>query len=558
MGKREKQKKMSGADILHLVLTFFQCVADYGCCIYSALLLFVMPLYYTDGFSHIGSDKALFFRNLNRNMGKILIPVGIVLVLLKIILRRLVSEPDLKEKWALERRKFSLTDWFVAAYGVCVTISYLLSDYQEMAWYGAERGWFMGFCTQIALVGIYFFMSRFWKPRKWMLWGILPISAIVFFLGYLDRFGMPLLEMKSRSASFISTIGNINWYCGYVITVLFLGVLLFWGNGAKGWAQKILLGLYVLLGFATLITQGSESGTVALAVTMLALFWFSAGDGEQMRNFWLEMILFSAACLVSQLLRSLRGEQMALIEGQGQTLQLFTTGLLPGIFFVISIGMWWLVHNSLQKRRYPQKLFTGIARGIAVAGGAFLLIFVGLIAANTKNPGCIGALSGYSVFTFSPGWGSNRGATWTGAWMCFGEQNFLHKLFGVGPDAMSGYLYQDGSRKLQLLMEETFGASLVLTNAHNEWLTVLVDTGILGLISYAGIFVSAIVSFLKKEKGGKQEPLVLAAGFCMLAYTVNNMFSFQQTMNVTTMFMILGMAEGIAKNRAENKKPVSR
>ena len=142
--------------------------------------------------------------------------------------------------------------------------------------------------------------------------------------------------------------------------------------------------------------------------------------------------------------------------------------------------------------------------------------------------------------------------------MCFGEQNFLHKLFGVGPDAMSGYLYQDGSRKLQLLMEETFGASLVLTNAHNEWLTVLVDTGILGLISYAGIFVSAIVSFLKKEKGGKQEPLVLAAGFCMLAYTVNNMFSFQQTMNVTTMFMILGMAERIAKNRAENKKPVSR
>ena len=123
---------------------------------------------------------------------------------------------------------------------------------------------------------------------------------------------------------------------------------------------------------------------------------------------------------------------------------------------------------------------------------------------------------------------------------------------------MSGYLYQDGSRKLQLLMEETFGASLVLTNAHNEWLTVLVDTGMLGLISYAGIFVSAIVSFLKKEKGGKQELMVLAAGFCMLAYTVNNMFSFQQTMNVTTMFMILGMAEGIAKNRTENKKPVPR
>ena len=65
------------------------------------------------------------------------------------------------------------------------------------------------------------------------------------------------------------------------------------------------------------------------------------------------------------------------------------------------------------------------------------------------------------------------------------------------------------------------------TNAHNEWLTILVDIGVLGLVSYAGMLISVIRNFLH---AGKKSMLVGACGFCVLAYTVNNMFSFQQEM----------------------------
>ena len=123
------------------------------------------------------------------------------------------------------------------------------------------------------------------------------------------------------------------------------------------------------------------------------------------------------------------------------------------------------------------------------------------------------------------------------SWMCFAEQGFWHKLIGVGPDAMSAYLYKDGSGELKALLQEAF-RNLILTNAHNEWMTVMVDTGILGAVAFGGMMVTGIRRFLR-EAG--RETIVCACGFCLLAYTVNNMFSFQQAMSVTTVFAVFGM-----------------
>ena len=94
-------------------------------------------------------------------------------------------------------------------------------------------------------------------------------------------------------------------------------------------------------------------------------------------------------------------------------------------------------------------------------------------------------------------------------------------------------------------MVNDFFAGNRLTNAHNEWLTILVDMGVLGAVSYAGMMISAIRSFLR---AGKESALAGACGFCVLAYTVNNMFSFQQVMNISTMFVILGIGGNLLRS----------
>ena len=102
---------------------------------------------------------------------------------------------------------------------------------------------------------------------------------------------------------------------------------------------------------------------------------------------------------------------------------------------------------------------------------------------------------------------------------------------------MYAFLSNEASPELQNMVYDFFYGNR-LTNAHNEWLTILVDIGVLGLVSYAGMMISVIRNFLH---AGKKSMLVGACGFCVLAYTVNNMFSFQQVMNISTVFVIMGI-----------------
>ena len=86
----------------------------------------------------------------------------------------------------------------------------------------------MGLIPQLTVVLVYFLISRCWKGHKWILLTVFPVSAAVFLLGYINRFGIYPIEMAYANPSFISTIGNMNWYCGYLMCVFFGGVCLLW------------------------------------------------------------------------------------------------------------------------------------------------------------------------------------------------------------------------------------------------------------------------------------------------------------------------------------------
>lgn len=435
------------------------------------------------------------------------------------------------------------TDLFAGLYGFALLLSYACSEYQESAFLGS-KGWYMGLLPQLFLVLIYFFVSKLWMPRKYIFYLFLPVSAVVFGLGYLNRFGFYPIDMKLVNPEFISTIGNINWYCGYMVTVLFAGVALLWMEPfAKKW-QKILLMVYVSVGFMAMVTQGSSSGVVTLLVILFVLFWMSARDGKRMLAFWQEMILLSGSCMITLVLRKISPERFGY---EDRLINLFTDGMLPIIMTVVSFAVFLLVSKSLKQNRYREKLFFILARVILiiVIATSILLFLLALI--NTFRPGSLGKLSDVSFFTLDAEWGSRRGATWGAGWRCFWEQNFLHKLVGVGPDAMSAFLSSGASPELSGFVKDFFD-NTKLTNAHNEWLTILVDTGILGLVAFAGMIISGIRDFLRS---GKDCPAAYICGFALLAYTVNNIFSFQQSMSVSTLFVMFGMGRAMLNQESK-------
>ena len=113
---------------------------------------------------------------------------------------------------------------------------------------------------------------------------------------------------------------------------------------------------------------------------------------------------------------------------------------------------------------------------------------------------------------------------------------------------MANYIYGGGSPDVLAMVQRQFEGR-ILTNAHCEWLTVLVNTGVVGAITFGGMMITAIRRFLKC---GKNNILAGACGMGLLAYTINNVVSFQQAMATTTMFLILGMGETFLRRQEDN------
>lgn len=507
------------------------------------VILAVLPLY-NKGYAQIGTEKENFFLKTMTYAGKFLLPVFLLWLFFAVVAmiqkKELLKINTLRQLPGIVWREFGTTDKFAFAYGIAVVLSYVFTNYQEEALWGTAS-WRMGMWTQLGAVIVYFMVSRMWQWKDWIVALILPVSAVVFFLGYMNKFGRCLVDKEIVTTSFISTIGNINWYCGYLVTVLFGGVYLLWRmEEGMSW-KKILLTVYVTIGFASLVTQGSSSGIVTFAVVMFVLFGMSVNDSEKMERFWMEMTLFSGACLVTYLLRVTNvfsGELV--LEGITDFLTFTAVSVLMTI---VSAGTWYLVHRMRYKGKYSQKIPKAIYRGIAIAVPVTVLLILVLTLINTVLDGALTPnVSDPEVtkwLTFNVSWGSARGATWAAGARCFWETDFLHKIFGVGPDCMYAFLSNEGSDGLQKMVNGRFYGNR-LTNAHNEWLTILVDVGVLGLAAYAGMMISAIRNFFR---AGKMSAIVGACGFCVLAYTVNNMFSFQQVMNISTMFVVMGIGE---------------
>lgn len=542
---------------------------DVGVSLYMAALIVILPLYSTEsGYRSIGTDKSMFFRSVSLTACKVILPLtALYLVLLAVRQWRLAPgrfsgirtggrdgsmrargrtdgtrTRSRAEKHGAGERLPSVTDLFALLYLAAVICSYLHTPFkQETEWgdtfYGTYS-WYLGLLTQLLFLGIYFAVSRLWQRRDWMaaLW--LPTAAAVALLGYLNRFGVRPLEMQGAGPQFISTIGNINWYCGYIVTVTSAIAYYIW-RGRAGMEKKWLRALAVAsLGIclATLVTQGSSSGIVALFLLLGVFYLLSMGDGERLQRFFEGCILLSGVCICTWLVRMTWPQAMDYAES---TTDLLTLSPFPFLLLGVSLICRYLVCRGRRTGDFKPRIWVVMGATAWAAAGVAAIAYVALLALNTAHPGSIGELSGLGAFTFDDAWGSNRGITWTVGLTCFLKQDLAGKLVGVGPDAMALYIHSGVDPALKQTVEDYFGR-LSLTNAHNEWLTVLINEGLLGAAGYIGLTVTAVFRYLK---AGREDALAGAAGMGILAYTLNNIFSFQQIMSTSVVFLLLGIGE---------------
>lgn len=518
--------------------------------IYLFLMFVVYPLYYEDKYFNMGDAKWNFFRTVTYYIsgGSFPIPTFLVLMILFFIWYQidLVRKGRIKAFW--DPKKTTATDKFVLAYSVACLVSTILSPYKDYILWGYD-GWYMGLIAQVAFVLLYFFVSRFWRWDDIMLLIYMSASALVFLFGVLNRFRIDPLEMytgldEMYVQMFLSTLGQATWYSSFVAIMLPVGVFIYW-YAEKAWVRKLAL-VYNILGSMTLITQDSDSAFFALIAEISVLFAFSFRENKYMKRFIEIMLIMLLSWRVIGFL------QIAFPDAAvplGKLMIMGTQGALLWIPIVILAALYVVFCRFDKEGKVDVTGLTWVRTayfiilGIGIAGVVLYIVLntTGALPESLRHTNEENSINNYLYF--DEFWGNNRGHSWTITVKSFFDclrDDPMRAIFGAGPDGFYNTCYKYHAQELF----EKWGEGTILTCAHNEWMTQVINVGIVGGVCYLGIFVSAIVVLSKKSQA---HPELIAVIMAIASYMAHNFFCYQQIICTPMIFMVIGAGASIIR-----------
>lgn len=533
--------------------TVLKAAGELFCSAYLLLMFGIYPFYMEKGYVDIGEAKYRFFIYCSLAAAAILGAIGLCRYIQ--VLRRRIRE---REPYLIRWENFSATDLFVALYATEIFISYVLSDYRQEALWGRE-GWHIGLVPLLTLCGLYFFISRLWDGKAFIWYVSMAASAAVFLLGILDRFSIYIIPLEIRQPAFISTLGNINWFCGYLTVLAPVGIYIFLfseneRNNNESYlykekAKKRFAAGYAVIAFMAGFCQGSSSIFLFYGTLFFILLWISLEKRAWLANWSFLVCLWGLAAQLVRTMRHLLPDRYNYETDNlcGYLTDSNVTLVIGAAAFIIFLWLKKKNHDFARGQKAEKEADVGrkaktARRIMALALAAGILFWLILTGFHTwKSVSDVADVTGTSPFLFDENWGNGRGAALKAGARMYAGMSFEKKLFGTGPDCFSAYAYS--LPEVAGSLRENFGSER-LTNAHNELFTGLINTGIMGVILYLGIFVSFIIRYAKKGDFYSRMAIV-----CILCYLSHNMVSFAQVLNLPFVFLIMAMGERAMKQR---------
>lgn len=505
------------------------------CQIYMAAILVVLPLYYIpgNGYYKLGDSKYYLYRNISLICIGICLVVQIIAVVKSYLMEkhRRIEQCCRMEKcgsFGMYMRKTGekMIGWCrehivvtaVCLYGACAVVSALASPYGSTAWTG-EKEWYMGAVTICLMVGGFWLAANYGGQCSRILYLGEAASVTVVLIGLLQKLGYDPLELLRgyvvgdwEYTHMLTTLGNNNWLSGYYSVMFPLSLALFLqAVEEERRGRSMLLGVSNTLVVILLFLQGSDGGVMVASVALWMCFWSS----RKKTKLWEALLFLLTGVCVGMLLwgkgmQSLGTFDILLQDGIAKRLAAWQGWLLPAAVCLLFCG----VHHVLPEKK-KRMLRTGLLYGsLVLAAGATIWYILKQQGSNFAE------------------WGNRRGRLWQMAWQGFCQGDLRQKLLGAGPDCFAGYLGQvlPGGT---VLFDKGYFAGSIFTNAHNEWLTTLIDMGVLGVLAYATVFFTAF----RKYRGNFMTNMLL------FTYGIHSLISFQQVLNAPLFFLLLGICE---------------
>lgn len=518
---------------------FQTSVAGYIFTLFSLYLLF-----FTNGYLNIQETRARFFTFSTIVLSGLCLLSFLLTVLILKFDRGYVFEAPLGATLRGIAQGLSVTDYAMLAFVFCCAIGTLFSGYPAQSFSGGY-GRFMGLQMYLLIALMYFLVSRGYHFQNVSLsfllatTGFMTVVAVLQYLKF-DPFGLYQGIEQSQKGIFISTIGNINFFSGYIALVLPISACSF--CFCEKQSSKIVYAASTLLCFLSLLVSRTASGLVAAVVLFFFLGLYAFKNMQILKRYLFVILLFFLATKLLRLLIALR---------QGQTYPtdaVFHELIDSNIMYVpliLSLGLFLFLHYwqfsghsgclLLKKLRFWFALY---AIG-ALALVSFCVVWFSFV--NKQQD--IGVFGEY--FRLNKQWGTGRGEIFASAIAAFAKFNPFQKLFGFGMD-----MFKIITRDFMIVTVDTQNRYVVYDQTHNELLGYLLSAGALGVTSYVVFVVSQIVKSVQKCQ---QEPLLLAFAIGMTCYFIQSMSNIAEPMVAPLFFLVIAITESVHREMKASK-----
>ncbi len=503
---------------------------------YLLCITLLLPLYTANGYSGLGEAKFQLWRIFSIAAAAILIPIfGYGL--------RENNKMGKKHKWEISDillLTFFLVTWF----------AFFLSEEKSAGLWGLT-GWRMG-ALSWSLMLFFFIAFRYGLyPAAYTKYLVLVGPFLVALLGLLNRFGIYPIPSLAQSGSvqnnsFLSTIGNINWYCGFL--VLFLAVAAGELLVTTEVAGQIYFGAFWLIGLMSALTQGSDGILLPLGTMGGILLVLSLRHWQSFRNFLRLLLLFGISSEADLVLFRLFPERYH-YDADNLCIRIIDSHV--GLVIVAAMIFSLILMEILKEKNIPwypaevSRAFTWVL-ALCLLGIPLFVLLMQMQSDFLADQSA--TLARWMRFLTREDFGNGRGAIWKISVKAYRNMSPMQKLFGIGLQEYTSFCY--GNPSVRAMIVNAFGDHR-LTNAHSILFTMLMECGWVGLLSFLGLLGTLLYKAAGRLTISRGQKATLGGTLLFLligVYLSYGLISFDQIMMTPYFFILLGTSWNLLEN----------
>lgn len=441
-----------------------------------------------------------------------------------------------KKVFIKDDKLFRLPELWMGIFVIANVVAYFNASIKTAAWTG-NSGRFFGLKMILIIAIMFFVLSRrcYVNYVNYIVGTVMAVIAVL--IAYSQHFGGDPLRLREQIIDkqkelFISLFGNINTYGSFLaIAVPMVAAVFIFSN--KKWIKGSAAAALVIISLG-IIPAKSDNVYLGIGAAMLILIFLSI--------YYQRIMAFMLSCdciLIGLLFMAYKnhvgkGSQKH-INGIAEIIESPKIMLILLLGFLVLTGFAFILDKKLLKKMEKKSL----KRLVAV-----LIVLVMILMAAFCT---VGIKMKLSIFVFNDKWGTYRGYIWRRSVSLFEMAGPWEKLFGYGNESISEYMTRFFQQEMIEITNRTYD------NCHNELLQYLVTTGLVGAISYVGLFISGIAYLIRNAD---DDPAVMALMAGAAGYWVQGLVYLNQPITTPLYFVFLAAGIGYVRGkrfRAEEK-----